>query len=329
MSNIKDQIVKIAVIGAGVMGKNHLRVYDMLKNVELLGFYDPNIDTENIKKLEQQYNCKAFHSYEEIINEVDAVSICSPSSTHGEIGLKFLQAKIHCLIEKPLATSEKECLALIKAANHNNVKLLVGHIERFNPAIQQLPVLFGGNPKILSIDARRLSATSNRIKDVDVISDLMVHDLDIVMSLVNTDISSVKANGVKLNNNSQGDHVTALLKFENGAIANLTASRITPNTIRKLSITTDAGLIEVDYMNQSVEVYLQDKVRVTNNDVAHFGDYALDIVMERVLVRRTEPLQVELSHFIDIIKNDGQPLVSGEDGLKAFKLVRQIQNCIN
>jgi len=318
--------VRVAVIGAGKMGKNHLRVYDMLKNVDLVGLYDPHPETAEAAA--KPYGCRVFSSLDEIVASVDAVSVCSPSSTHGEVGAIFLDAGIHCLIEKPLAATEAECLALIAAAKRSGAKLLVGHIERFNPAVQQVANLLDGSQSIQAIETHRLSAVSKRITDVDVVADLMVHDLDIVTALMGSPVRSVDVAAVRTYGSAGGDHVTALLQFENASMACLTASRITQNTVRKLSVTTDAGLVEVDYMNQSIEIYRQDTVKVAEGRAAKFGDYALDISMERVLVRRAEPLQLELSHFIEIIGDNAEPIVSGEQGLAVMRLVWAIQEKI-
>ncbi|TFH40423.1 MAG: Gfo/Idh/MocA family oxidoreductase, partial [Lysobacterales bacterium] len=300
-----DRSVRVGVIGAGTMGCNHLRVYDSLKNAELVGFYDP--DQQDSKALAEKYRCIAFETPEEAAKAVDAVSICSPSTTHGRVGEFFLNAGVHCLIEKPLATNEAECRALIDLAARKNAKLLVGHIERFNPAIRQLSLMLAGRgQKIHAIDIRRLSAVSQRITDVDVVADLMVHDLDIVIDLAGTKVSLNSAAAVGAGSDRGADHVTALLDLGGDAIACLTASRITQHTVRRISVTTDTGLIEVDYINQSVEIYRHDRIKRTQGPAAQFGDYTLDIAMERVQVRRTEPLQLELSHFIDIIRQDSE-----------------------
>lgn len=321
-----SRAVRVAVIGAGVMGRNHLRIFSRLKNVDLVGLYDP--DPNAAIPMAAQFDCRAFASIDEIAQSVDAVSICSPSSTHGRVGLHFLDRGIHCLIEKPLATNEGDALAVIAAAKKTGAKLLVGHVERFNPAVQQVSALLSNGAAVHSLDARRLSSVGRRIRDVDVVADLMVHDLDIMTSLVREKVVSVTATATNGNGAESGDHVIALLGFSSGAVACLTASRITQNAVRKLSVTSDAGLIEVDYMNQSVEVYLQDAVKVANVRFPNFGEHALDIAMERMLVRRAEPLQLELTHFIDIIRNDGDPIVSGEQGLNALHLVWSIQECI-
>jgi predicted dehydrogenase len=323
---INDRPVRIAVVGAGTMGRNHLRVYGMLKNVELVGLYDS--DPEAAAEAAELSGCRRFDRLDEIPCSVDAVSICSPTSTHGAIGQRMLEAGVHCLIEKPLATSEQECLGLIEAARASGARLLVGHIERFNPAVQQLAVLLNGKQAVQAIDARRLSSVGKRITDVDVVADLMVHDLDIVTSLIGAAVVSIEAQAVKTYGSPSGDHVVALLRFANDSIACLTASRITQNTVRKISVTTDVGFIDVDYIDQSVEVYLQDNVKMPKGGVSTFGDYTLDISMERVHVRRTEPLQMEIGHFVRVVRKNEPPLITGEDGLAVLRLVWQIQKCL-
>ena len=319
--------VRVAVIGAGNMGRNHLRVYGMLKNVDLVGVYD--LDASVTAAAAEQFDCSPFAALDEIADQVDAVSICSPTSTHRNVGLQMLEAGVHSLIEKPLAATEQECSELIAAAQTSNAKLLVGHIERFNPAVQQLSLLLDGNQTIQAIDARRLSSVGKRITDVDVVADLMVHDLDIVMALVKKEVVSVEAQAVHTFGSPGGDHVIALLRFANDSVACLTASRITQNTVRKLTVTTDVGFIDVDYIDQSIEVYHQDTIKVPKEGVSGFGDYALDIAMERVHVRRTEPLQMELGHFVQVVMEDVPPLTPGQDGLAALRLVRLIQDCLH
>lgn len=315
--------VRVAVVGCGYMGRNHLRVYDNLKDTQLVGFLE--IDDEAAETVLAQHDCRRFRTLGELAGEVDAVSICSPSVTHEEIGLHFLERGIHCLIEKPLATSEAACRALIDAAEDSGAVLLVGHIERFNPAVQQVLALLDKGAQVHAIDARRLSSVSKRIDDVDVVADLMVHDLDIVCALIKDRVASVRAAGVCTPGLSGRDHVTGLLCFEGGATATVTASRITQYTVRELSVVTDRGVIAVNYMDQSVDIYQHDTLRQSDDLAVRFGNYAIDIAMERIQVRRAEPLLIELAHFIDCIRNGTSPQVTGRQAMQALKLVWQIQ----
>ncbi len=322
---LSEGILNVAVIGTGVMGQNHLRVYEGLKGVKLVGLYD--VDKHKASTLAQHYNCVSFDELTDIVGVVDAVSICTPSVTHHVYGQFFLSNGVHCLIEKPLAASQTECEELIRSAEKAGVKLLVGHIERFNPAVQQVFSMLQQGAKIQAIEARRLSSVSARIKDVDVVMDLMVHDLDIVLALASSPVSKVYASEVKTDVTSGGDYVTGLLEFESGVSATVIASRMSQNPVRKLTVTTDRGAVEVDYQNQSADVYLKTST-IDRGDGSPFGQYASGISMESVQIRRQEPLQLELSHFVDIINHDLEPFVSGHQALDALKVVWKMQNII-
>ena len=243
--------IKVAVIGAGMMGKNHIKTYKNLNGVELVGVYD--IFPDACKAAAEAFGIKAFSSMEEVANEVDAVSVVTTSVTHADVGEFFLNRGIHCLMEKPLATTESQCKRLIDAAKANNVTLLVGHIEQFNPAVEQMHKILSDTSKICSLTARRMSAASGRITDVDVAMDLMIHDVEVIQSLVKSPVINVQASAVKTPNSPKGkDYITALLEFENGSTANITASRITQARVRTLSVTTDTNYIDMDFINQSI-----------------------------------------------------------------------------
>lgn len=318
--------VRVGVIGAGSMGANHLRAYEQVKGVDLIGFFDP--DDERGRNLAAHHNCRRFDSLSALLAEVDAVSVCAPSSRHVDVGLEVIEAGRHCLMEKPLAQTEADCDRLIAASEAAGTVLLVGHIERFNPAVRQLSAVLGHQNSVRAIDARRQSAVSNRILDVDVVADLMVHDIDIVLSLVDAPISSVVAKAVSVTDAAGADHVTALLSFETGAMATLTASRITHHTLRKLSVTTDVGYVEIDYVDQSMNVYMQDNPHRLSGAAGLFGEYKSEVLMDRVVVRRSEPLQLELAHFRACVAGQEVPLVSGAHGRAAVAMARRIQESV-
>ena len=214
--------IKVAVIGAGCMGRNHLKTYKSLSGVELVGVYD--IFPEAAQKAAEMFGIKAFSSMEEVAEEVDAVSVVTTSITHADVGEFFLNKGIHCLMEKPLATTEEGCQRLINAAKANNVTLLVGHIEQFNPAVEQMHKILSNSGKIRALTAQRMSAASGRITDVDVAMDLMIHDVEVVMSLVKSEVKDLHVSAVKTPDHASGkDYITALIEFENGVIADLTA----------------------------------------------------------------------------------------------------------
>lgn len=320
-----NNTIKVAVIGAGMMGKNHLKTYKNLQGVELVGVYD--IFPEAAKAAADMFGIKAFSSMDEVAKNVDAVSVVTTSVTHAEVGNFFLSRGIHCLIEKPLATTEDECQMLIKTAKENNVTLLVGHIERFNPAVEQMGKILSDTSKIRSLTAQRMSAASGRITDVDVSMDLMIHDIEVVQSLVKSPVVNVQASSVKTPDHKSGkDYITALIEFENGATANLTASRITQARVRTLSVTTDTNYIDMDFINQSINVHTQGRMPYVNQEeIPEWMHYGLKGSVEQLFIPTNQPLQAELTHFINCVKGNDTPRISGENALDALRVIWQVQ----
>ncbi len=321
--------IKVAVIGAGMMGKNHLKTYKSLNNFELVGVYD--IFPEASKAAAEMFGIKAFSSLEEVATAVDAVSVVTTSVTHAEVGEFFLNKGIHCLIEKPLAATEEECNRLITAAKNNNVTLLVGHIEQFNPAIEQLHKLLADNSQICSLATNRMSAASGRITDVDVAMDLMIHDAEVVLSLVKSPVTSVSASAVRNTKSPSGkDYITALLEFANGATATMTASRITQSRVRTLSVTTNDNYIDLDYINQSIAVHSQGRMHnVAPDSLPENMRYGLKGSVENLFIPTAQPLTSELNHFADCIWGKATPRINGEQALEALKVIWKVQQCLN
>ena len=317
--------VKVAVIGAGVMGRNHLKTYKSLQGVELVGVYD--IFPEAAQKAADMFGIKAYHSMEEVAQEVDAVSVVTTSVTHADVGEFFLNKGIHCLMEKPLATTEEGCQRLINAAKKNNVTLLVGHIEQFNPAVEQMHKILSNSGKIRALTAQRMSAASGRITDVDVAMDLMIHDVEVVMSLVKSEVKDVHVAAVKTPDHPAGkDYITALLEFENGVIADLTASRITQARVRTLAVTTDTNYIDMDFINQSINVHTQGRMPYVNQEeIPDWMNYGLKGSVEQLFIPTNQPLQAELTHFISCVNGQSTPSITGEDALSALRVLWKIE----
>jgi virulence factor len=315
--------IRVAVIGAGKMGQNHLRIYSMLKDVDLVAVVD--LDKERVEHAATQYNCLAFTALEDVIGKVDAVTIAVPSSQHAEVGVFFLKNDIHCLIEKPLAVNDAECIELIETAEQRGVILLVGHIEHFNPAVQQLNrILADGQHMIQAVHVQRMSGNTQRITDVDVVMDMMIHDLEIVNSLVNQPLIDLSALAVGQGKETGLDYVSALLSFSSGTIANITASRITQNKVRKLAITSDIGYITLDYSAQELLIYRQ----AHESALVNSEGCVIDQAVERVLVRPTEPLIAEIQNFIHSVRV-GVPLgVDGRKAHEALKIAWKIQDFV-
>ncbi len=318
--------IKVAVIGAGVMGRNHLKTYKSLQGVELVGVYD--IFPEAAQKAADMFGIKAYSSMEEVAKEVDAVSVVTTSVTHADVGEFFLNQGIHCLMEKPLATTEEGCQRLINAAKKNNVTLLVGHIEQFNPAVEQMHKILNDAGKIRSLTAQRMSAASGRITDVDVAMDLMIHDVEVVMSLVKDKVKNIQAAAVRTADHTSGkDYITALLEFENGVTANLTASRITQARVRTLTVTTDTNYIDMDFINQSINVHSQGRMPYVNQEeIPEWMNYGLKGSVEQLFIPTNQPLQAELNHFVSCINGQATPRITGEDALAALRVLWQIQS---
>jgi len=305
------------------MGSNHLRIYSGLKGVELVGVVDE--DAACAQHAAARHGCRVFASAEALAAEIDAASVAVPSTLHADVAGPLLERGVHCLVEKPLATTEADCEALIAAAESSGAVLLVGHVERFNPVVRQLGEILRGNV-VHAVDVRRMSALSARITDVDVLTDLMIHDIDVVLSLISSGVTGVAAQGVGNAGSAGHDYVTATLAFESGSIATLTASRITHNKIRELNITADIGYITASYLTQELLIHSQAQTAPARGGSA--ASYVLDLAIERVLIRPEEPLDVEIRHFIDAVREGTPPLVSGQDALNAMRFVWEIQQLL-
>jgi predicted dehydrogenase len=251
-----------------------------------------------------------------------------PSAHHAEVGCQLLAMGVDCLIEKPLATAVEDGIRLVETAEAHGRALLVGHIERFNPAVEQLGHILRGESPVLAVDARRMSAVSSRITDVDVIADLMVHDLDIVLGLLDEEVVEVTARGAAVDGHVGADYVTALLTFANGSLASLTASRITQNQVRALEVTTADRLYAVDYSSQELNIYRQGRLGGIADEQVDPSRYLLDVGTERVFVRRVEPLAAELAHFLDVVRRRDLPRVDGRDGLRVLEVADRIRSSV-
>lgn len=312
--------LRVAVIGGGKMGCNHLRVYGAIKGVELVGVLDP--DEKAAQAAAQRFGCQAFTNPEQLVGLVDAVTIAVPSSLHAQVGEFFLSNGIHCLMEKPLAMTRADCQRLIDVAKQKQLILMVGHVERFNPAVKQLAAILKDCKTIHAIDARRMSYSSARITDVDVVADLMVHDLDIVAYLAGfSPVKSVHAHGAKADGGPGHDHVCATLQFENGTIANVTGSRVTQSRVRQLQVTTDIGFLTMDFIGQEIYIYRQPAGLSSDS-------YTPDFQIEKVRVMTGESLVQEVTHFVDCVRTGQTPAVTGEHGLAALNLVWAIQEAV-
>ena len=316
-------MIKIGVFGAGHLGKTHLKLAEASKELDLIGFYDPNPETVNSIDFSKKY--KAFKSSEALIEAIDIVDIVTPTSSHFELARKAILAKKHVFIEKPLTNTVKEAKSLIELAETEGVLGQVGHVERFNPAFQAvLPSLT--NPKF--IETHRLSEFNPRGTDVSVILDLMIHDIDIVLSVVNSPIKNIHASGVAVISETP-DISNARIEFENGCVANFTASRISLKKMRKSRFFQKNAYIVLDYLTKQVEV-----VKMKDVGPDSYEDLTLlltnaegekkQIYFENPTIKNTNPIQEELEHFAHCIQANKTPEVSLRDGARALEVAYQI-----
>ncbi|MDJ0634834.1 MAG: Gfo/Idh/MocA family oxidoreductase [Xenococcaceae cyanobacterium MO_188.B29] len=319
----KPQSLRMGVIGVGNMGQHHTRILSLLKDVELVGISDVNI--ERGLDIASKYRVRFFENYQELLPHVDAVCIAVPTKLHHPVGIDCLQAGVHILIEKPIAASISEAESLVNAAAETNCILQVGHIERFNPAFQELDKVLK-TEKLIAVEARRMSPYSQRANDVSVVLDLMIHDLDLLLELTAAPVVKLTASGSSAGKSSHLDYVTATLGFANGIVATLTASKVTHRKIRCLAAHCLDSLIETDFLNNEILIHRQ----TTANYTTDHGQvlYRQDGLIEKVHTSNIEPLHAELEHFVSCVRGGEKPSVGGEQALKALRLASLIEQMV-
>ncbi|NJN71971.1 MAG: Gfo/Idh/MocA family oxidoreductase [Limnothrix sp. RL_2_0] len=312
--------IRVGVIGVGNMGQHHTRVLSLLKDVELIGVADLNV--ERGLDLASKYRIRYFEDYHDFFPLVDAVCIAVPTKLHYKVGLECMAAGLHVLIEKPIAASINEAEDLVNAAAEHNVILQVGHIERFNPAFQELSKVLK-TEKLLAIEAHRMSPYSQRANDVSVVLDLMIHDIDLLLEMAASPVVQLTATGSKKEESNHLDYVTATLNFANGIVATLTSSKVTHRKIRRIAAHCQNSLTEADFLNNEIEIHRQ----TTANYTTDYGQvlYRQDGLIEQVYTSNIEPLHAELEHFVHCVRGGEQPSVGGEQALKALRLASLIE----
>jgi predicted dehydrogenase len=300
--------MRVAVIGVGHLGRHHARILSALPGVDLVAVVDTN--QARAEEIAAASNTRAFVRPTSLWTSVDAVSIAVPTEQHLAVALPFLDAGVPVLVEKPMARSLEEADAMIAAASRSGVALAVGHTERFNPAVEAArPMLH--DPRF--IEVHRLGTFPERSLDIDVVFDLMIHDLDVVLSLVHSEVESIEAVGVPVLT-GRVDIANARLRFANGCIANLTASRISRDRVRKIRFFQPAAYVSIDYGAQKVEMYRLVKGAGPKPSIEG-GD---------VPVVNEEPLKRELVDFLDAIASRRPPKVDGLQGRRALELATRI-----
>lgn len=313
-------ICKIGVLGVGSMGFNHVRILSSETTLfHLVGIYDP--DGARAAKVAAQFSVKAFPTAQSLMAEVDAVVIAVPSSLHHDVAIEAASHGLHALVEKPLALTLKDGQKIAAAYADADRVLAVGHVERFNPVVRELVKLLR-HEHILAIEARRYSPFNGRITDADVVQDMMIHDIDLVCSvLLPGQNVTLQASGGFCHSSGRLDYVQALLSFDQGGVATLGASRITQNKVREIIVHTDTSYITADLLNRSLTV------TQNTNFVVYEGQehsYRQDSVTQRVFVPMQEPLREELCAFYHRINGAEEQIAGAVDANRALDLCEQI-----
>ena len=292
-------MLRVGVIGTGSMGRHHVRIYAGMDDINLVGISD--IDQVRSEELARTYQTKAYQSSDDLLNEsLDAVSIAVPTTFHKEVALAAIAEGCNVLIEKPIADTIENASEIIEAAQSRGTKLMVGHIERFNPALIKLKELVerGQLGEIISISAKRVGPYNPRIRDVGIIIDLATHDIDIMSYLFNAKVSKVYASAGSVVHNHE-DHAIITLNFNNGGSGMIETNWLTPHKMRNLTVIGSKGIAEVNYIESTLRIFDREWVKDAK-------------------IEKDEPLKLELQHFIDCLQQNKEPLVSGENGLHAL-----------
>lgn len=315
-------MLKAGVLGAGHLGRIHLKLLDQSSNYELVGFFDA--DTSAAKKISKEFGFKSFPSMPALIEACDVVDVVTPTIKHFECAKKVVEAGKHLFIEKPITQTVAEAEELLKLVKEQGVKGQVGHVERFNPAFRAVRDKFE-NP--MFIEAHRLAEFNPRGTDVPVVLDLMIHDIDAILSVVKSDVKSVSASGVSVISETP-DIANARIEFENGCVANLTASRISMKKMRKARFFQRDAYISVDFLEKKVEVVKMKDAPKKPDDFAMILTNAegvkKQIYFDNPEIRQNNAILDELDSFANAINNDTQPEVTLEQGANALRVAMQV-----
>ena len=316
------KLIKIGVFGAGHLGKIHLKLINESKMYDLIGFYDVNPDIS--KKIEKEFGYKYFNDSNLLIESSDAIAIITPTQFHYEIAMKCIDENKHIFIEKPIARTVEEAEEIVKFSKEKKIIGQVGHVERYNPAYNSIKNKIG-NP--MFIESHRLSEFNPRGTDVSVVLDLMIHDIDIILSLVSSEVKNISSSGVSVISNSP-DIANARIEFHNGAVANLTASRISLKNMRKLRFFQKETYISVDLYNKKVEVVKMidppNKLDEFALTIENAEGKKKQILFETPKIVNYNAIQIELENFANSINNGKKAIVSLEDATKALKVAYSI-----
>jgi predicted dehydrogenase len=295
--------VRVGIIGVGYLGTQHARILSYLEEADLKGVAD--VDFKKAVEIGNRHGVAYYQNYEEMMDEVDAVIVATPTSEHFSISLNLLSNGKSVLVEKPITETVEQAERLVKQAASSGLVFQVGHLERFNPAVEAVETMIR-EPRF--IEVQRLGSFSARSLDIDVVLDLMIHDLDIIMSLIKDEVAVIRASGIHVLS-EKVDIATARLEFKGGCVATLTASRVHQGKVRKLRIFEPTVYYSIDYIDQEVVVFPLDR-RQTN--------------IKTLKIQKEEPLKKELRSFLDCIRLGKTSKVTGEEGLRALRLAHGV-----
>lgn len=309
--------VPVAVVGGGNMGANHIRVYDELPEAKLVAVVET--DPDRAQEITDEYGVPVFDRVADL-DRARAVTVAVPSQFHREVAEECAAMGLDLLVEKPLALSVEDAKAIVASANDHDVILQVGHIERFNPAVQTLEDILE-NQKVIAVEAHRLGPFNEHLSAESVVFDLMIHDIDVVTSLVSTGLSQTSALGTAPRS-EEVDHAVALFKFEDGVLATTTASHVTHGKIRTMTVTTENAYISLNYQKQ--DVIVQRRGVEQTEPLLNQSGYRTETVTENPYIKTREPLKVELHHFLSCCRDRTEPRVDGRDGIRAVELAGRV-----
>jgi predicted dehydrogenase len=305
---LNDSKIRCGVVGTGYLGQHHARIYSELNACELAGIVEP--DDLRAGEICEKYGCQRFDSLQALASVCEAVSVVVPTDRHCEVSLPLLNAGCHLLIEKPLCSGLEEAEAILKAAKANDRIIQVGHIEHYNPVMSYLEAAVDA-PKFITAD--RLAPFNPRGTEVGVVLDLMIHDIGVVLALVRSPVKHVDAVGVNVLSKSE-DIANARITFENGCVANINTSRVSTKKVREIRIFQSENYLSLDFMNQSGH-FLRKK--------------GAELVREEIPIEKDEPLKLELTSFLEVVKHAGKPKVGADLGKSALELAIQITELIH
>lgn len=316
-------MIRAAVIGVGAIGKHHTRVYNALEDVELVAVADP--DEARRLAVARRYKVAAYVDHEDLLahERLDVVSIAVPTVFHHNVALAALERGVHTLVEKPIASTVEEAQDIINLAAARGLTLMVGHIERFNPAVAELKrrLANGELGRVFQVHARRLSPFPNYVRDVGVVIDLATHELDIMRYLLGSEIERVYAEIGRKVHEQHEDMLSGLVRFENDVVGVLDINWLTPTKVRELRITGERGMFLVDYLNQDLYFYENSQAPSRWDTMALFKGVEEGNVL-KIRVSKIEPLEAELRAFVSAVASRSRPAVTGADGLRALALAR-------